>query len=359
MRILFAGEFLFECYESACAAALERLGHEVVRFSWQADFGSRLGRVERYGTWVGPVTRRVNQALLRALGEHQVDVLLCWRGANILPETLKAIRSRYPRCILVSYNNDDPFSPLYDSAGAKFNQRRLWRLFKACVPHYDLHFVFRSINVAEMRQAGAKQVRVLMPYFMPELHHPVTLTAAEQAQFDCDVAFIGHYEPDGRERYLAALVQAGLKVKLYGNSKYWLSGALGDLADYFGEIREVRGADYVKALSGAKMCLCFLSKLNRDTYTTRCFEIPAVRQVLLSQRTDDLTRMFQEDQEAVYFSSPEELVQKALWLKSSPETARAIAQAGYDRVNADAHSVDGRMREFVAAVESLQLLEVA
>jgi spore maturation protein CgeB len=358
MRILLAGEFLFECYEEACAQALERQGHEVVRFSWHDTFSSKRGRVERYGTWVGPMTRRVNQALLQAVGEQQVDVLLCWRGSNVMPETLQQIRSRYSRCLLVSYNNDDPFSPLYATA-KKFNQRRMWRLFKACIPYYDLHLVFRPINVPEIEAAGAKRVEVLMPYFMPELHHPIQLTVDEHQQFDCDVAFIGHYEPDGREQYLRALVQAGLHVKLYGVSKAWKSGVLGDLDDYFGEIREVRGADYVKALSGAKMCLCFLSTLNRDTYTTRCFEIPAIARVLLSQRTDDLTRMFQEDQEAVFFSSPEELVQKALWLKSQPDKIQEIAQAGYERVNADAHSVDGRMREFIAAVSALQLAEVA
>ena len=72
---------------------------------------------------------------------------------------------------------------------------------------------------------------------------------------------------------------------------------------YFAPIEPVFGDDYAKALCGAKVCLAFLSKLNRDSYTRRCFEIPACGNVMLAERTADLCRMFKEDEEACFFSS--------------------------------------------------------
>ena len=103
------------------------------------------------------------------------------------------------------------------------------------------------------------------------------------------------------------------------------------------------------------MCLCFLSKLNRDTYTRRCFEIPACGKLLLSERTEDLMKMFTEDEEAVFFSTPEELVEKALWLSQHPEDVERIARAGMQRVHLDGHSVKDRMKEFVTVLEKTHL----
>ncbi|MCJ7785103.1 MAG: glycosyltransferase, partial [Desulfobacterales bacterium] len=151
----------------------------------------------------------------------------------------------------------------------------------------------------------------------------------------------------GREEYLRVLVKAGLHVRLFGG-RYWTNGVLGDLFPYFGDVFPVFGEDYAKALCGAKMCLCFLSKLNRDTYTRRCFEIPACGKLLLSERTGDLQRMFIEDEEAVFFFNQGELVNKALWLRDHPEEINRIAKAGMHRVHADGHLVIDRMKEMIS-----------
>ena len=116
--------------------------------------------------------------------------------------------------------------------------------------------------------------------------------------FEAEAVFVGHYEPDDRVACLQALVDAGVRVKLFGGTT-WTPQVLGPLAQYFGKVEAVLGLEYAKALCGAQMCLCFISKLNRDTYTTRCFEIPACGRLMLSERTADLPRLFQEDQEAV------------------------------------------------------------
>lgn len=105
--------------------------------------------------------------------------------------------------------------------------------------------------------------------------------------------------------------------------------------------------EYAKAIRGARVALCFLSRLNRDTYTRRCFEIPACGTVLASERTRDLQRLFKEDEEAVLFSSPEELVRKVLGLKAETGRRKQIAEAGYRRVQRDGHGVDARMKGFI------------
>jgi hypothetical protein len=188
-------------------------------------------------------------------------------------------------------------------------------------------------------------------WFVPQIHKPVQICTTEHERFITDVVFIGHYEPDGREDSIRALVTAGIRVKLWGGH-YWSRKVLGDLYDSLSPIVPAEGEDYAKALCGAKVCLCFLSKLNRDTYTRRCFEIPACGKVMLAERTDDLMQFFKEDEEACFFSSPEELVRKAQWLINNPDIRERIARAGLRRVWADGHDVVSRAKYFLSVVDT-------
>jgi spore maturation protein CgeB len=275
--------------------------------------------------------------------------LLIWRGTHIDSSTIQKIRQIHSNCLIVSYNNDDPFSPLYSSKNSPLNQKQLWKRFHQIIPHYDINFVYRPVNLLEYELAGSLQTQLLMPYFIPEVSHPIELTDDEVKKYGCEVVFVGHYEADSREACISALIKAGIHTNLYGTG--WKNGVLNT---YFGEIEPLYGLDYVKALTGASICLCFLSKLNRDTYTRRCFEIPALGKLLLSERTADLLKIFREDEEAVFFSSEQELVEKVKWLKQSPERIHRIAQAGMRRVYKDNHSVEGRMREFLTHIEAFR-----
>ena len=77
----------------------------------------------------------------------------------------------------------------------------------------------------------------------------------------------------------------------------------------------------------------FLSKMNRDVYTRRCFEIPAMKKLLLCERSEDMQEMFVEDKEAVFFSDKLELLEKVKWLLANPTIINDIAEAGFQRVS--------------------------
>ena len=344
MRLLLAGNWVWQVYEQACADALSRLGIDIIRFAWNNYFRGLLGRLQSKFPFPGPAVFLLNRALVVTVRQANPDVVLIWRGTHILPNTIRSIRET-SGAVVASYNNDDPFGPKIHNH-APWHHKLLWRNYLHCVPEYDINFVYRTVNIAETIQAGGKNAHLLKPYFIPAINRPVNLTELEKKSYGCDVVFVGHYEPDGREKYLRALVKAGLHVRLFGG-KYWTRQILGDMADYFGEVHTLEPDEYTKSLCGAKMCLCFLSRINRDTYTRRCFEIPACGCLLLSERTADLERMFKENEEAVFFSSPDELVEKALWLKNHPVEIQRIASAGMRRVHADRHSVEDRMRQFL------------
>lgn len=365
MKIVLAGDWHSNVHERPMAMALERLGHTVVPFKWHPYLASRqkgllavpstILRKAQSKYLVGPVVRRLNAGLLDTVGRAQPDLLFVYRGTHVLPDTLDEIRSRSPRTLLVGYNNDDPFAP--------GQPRWPWRHFIAAIPHYDHVLAYRRRNIDDFTAAGARSTGLLLPWFVPEVHHRRTLTHEERARYACDAVFVGHFEDDRRLEALEALAAAHVDVRIFGpgrgfrghdwNTRLKRSAALRHLAP----TSLVWDAEYVKALSGAKLALCFLSKRNRDTYTRRCFEIPATRTLLMSEYSDELSTMFREGVEADYFRTPDELVGKVREYLADDERRLRVAGSGYDRAYADGHDVDARMRTMLRALPNCDLAQ--
>ena len=348
MKIMIVGAWAWPQYEEAFARGLRYSGVEVSSVPLSNFFKGFLGRIQLAIPLPGPVMIRLNREVIAAAKAKQPDLVLFWRPTHVSPKTISKLKSMGFHT--ASYNNDDPFGPK-----AKFSlpwhQHYLWNWYIKCLPLFSYNFFYRQVNCVEAKLYGVRHADVLLPYFMPWQDRPVQLTVAEQQRYEADVVFVGHHEPDKREDSIRALVSSGVRVKLWGGH-YWSRPVLGDLYDLLAPIVPAEGDAYAKALGGAKICLCFLSKLNRDTYTRRCFEIPACGKVMLAERTDELMQFFKEDEEACFFSSPDELVRKAQWLINNPDIRERIAQAGLRRVWTDGHDVASRAKYFLSVVKT-------
>lgn len=352
MKIVIAGDWHSDLHEEPVEQALRRLGHQTVRFPWHTYFqaGDLVTRAlykaqNKY--LFGPRVDRVNADLMSCVRGSAPQALLVYRGSHIYPQTLRELRRASQETLLVSYNNDDPFSPAYP--------RWQWRHFLAAVPEYDLVLAYRPHNLVELKEAGARRVELLRSWFVPERNRPVALTDAERQEYGCDVVFAGHYENDGRLQCLEAVVRAGWTLKLFGHDYGW-HRALRNSAELrrFVPIRNVWGDEYNKALCGARVALCFLSRLNRDTYTRRSFEIPASGTMMLAEYTDDMAALFRAGEEADFFHSPQELVEKLRRYLGDDALRRRVADAGRRRVTADGHDVMSRARQLVHWISELE-----
>jgi hypothetical protein len=250
---------------------------------------------------------------------------------------------------VVTYNNDDPFWQSR-SEGTPRPNRFLWRWYLRQIKFAQFNFFYRPVNVNEALKSGAKNPELLMPYFLPERDRPIELSPKELENLRSDVIFIGHYEPDHRSEFLAELKQAGINVSLHGGSE-WKRSQFPDFNSLFPDIKPAYGLQYVRLLSASKVCLAFLSKLNRDVYTRRCFEIPAIGKLLLAERTQELRNLFLENEEACFFESKEELLERVTWLLENPSEIKRISQNGLNRVWRDGHDVYSRAEEFLKSLD--------
>ena len=357
MKILVAGDWHSELHEAAAAHALEMLGHTVTRFAWHHYFSvagdsmatrliSLWRRAQNKYLWGGRM-ERLNRDLIDLAQRVQPEAVFIYRGTHIYLNTLRGLRATVPGVVLVGYNNDDPFAAGHVAG--------LWRHFIAGLPELDLALAYRHANLQDFRRAGARRVELLRSWYIPERNRPVALSEEERERFACDVVFIGHYEADIRLACLEAAVGAGYQVRLYGPPYEWESvlrphPVLSRLLP----VRLVWGEEYNRALCGAKVALVFLSKLNRDTYTRRSFEIPATGTLMLSEHTEDLARLFQPDSEALYFRSISEFIGQLNWVMGDAEKRSAIAKAGLSRVQEDRHDVVARMENLVGWISEIR-----
>jgi len=356
---MVAGDWHSELHEVSVYEAFVRLGHRVERFSWHQYFRTPSGLFKPIKDIVrraqnkflfGPLLNLVNQHLIEQVGHFEPDLLFVYRGTHIKASTLKKIKRLLPACILIGYNNDDPFAPGHPPW--------LWRHFLKAVPYYDLMLAYRTANMSEFVSAGAKRVELLRSWFIPARNHPIDIDNSAVKKNNCEVIFIGHYEPDDRVSCLEEIVRGGWHLRLFGPGYDW-DPVIRKSPELRGQIpvQLLWGEEYNRALCHSKIALCFLSKLNRDTYTRRCFEIPATGTMMLAEYTDDLASLYREGEEVEFFRSPSEMMEKIERYVSDDASRNKVAAGGLRRVHADGHDVDSRMRQVLTWVEDVREIQ--
>lgn len=342
-RVIVAGEYAFDFYEPAFAAGLERAGARVDRFVDQRFFGPGSLARRAHNRFVrGPGILFARLALLAQVARTRPDVVLAWRTPWLDVRTIEAARRLGARRV-VTYNNDDPFGPDRDLP--------IWRAYRRSLPAVDVAYVYRSANVDEALAAGAPRARVLRSAFDPVVHRALPSEDPRLRALACDVAFVGHHENDGREGSLVALARAGLDVRVSGPN--WDAHASALRREGVTVTGPMLGQDYVAALQAAKVALVFLSARNRDTYTRRCFEIPAIETAMLAPRTRDLEALFCDGEEAVFYDDVADLVAKARALVGDDARRASIARGGRVRVERDGHDVNARAAQWLSDVLSI------
>ena len=326
-------------YEPALNRALNELGvsSRIVE-THQYIGGGLLGRLQERVLW-GPGLAKASRELLRGVREEKPDVVLFYQGHHYSRPTVAAARAH---AFIAGIHNDDPFGP----------RRKLlrYRLLLKALPLYHGYHVYRDCNVPELQAWGVPRVKVLMSFYVPWLDFPRDLDQREMQRWGCELAFAGHPEPDMRTECIARTVRAGIAVKLYGPERFWRKWLPPDVFRRLAPLRKVFGEDYRKALCGAKMVACFLSKWNRDQYTRRAFEIPACGAFLLAERTPLMRQLYEEGREAEYFDSPEEFLDKVRFYRDHDQARRKVAQAGCRRATTSPYDVYSRMRQWLGDV---------
>ena len=334
MKILLIGSFLHPMYAPAFETGFKELGHDVKVIKYE-DFqygsgvmGSLLLRLQsRFH--IGYKLLAYNRKIIEEAEEFCPDFIFLYRCYNIWSKTVRNLKEKGN--IIFTYNNDDPFSGTPNLG--------YYRNFKSILPYADVNFIYRKKNIEDYENVGARNMRLLLPYYIGRNNYFI------ECEKDIPLAFLGHFENDGRDLFILKLKEEGLPVVVYGDEK-WKGAPL------YNKIKDIvfpakRGEAYNETINHCRVCLVFFSKLNHDTYTRRCFEIPAAKGVMLCEYTDDMNELFPEGECAVYFRNVQELVEKAHFLLEHPDEAGRISENAYNRLKELGGSEYDRCQEII------------
>ena len=341
MRILLVGSFVHPMYAPAFESGFKALGHEVICVKYddyqygEGVINSLLMKVQRRFHYGYKLLSYNNDIIEKSIA-IKADFIFLYRCYNIWPSTVRRLKDK--GFFVFTYNNDDPFSGTPNLG--------YYRNFHKILPLADVNYVYRKKNIADYESVGAKNIKVLLPYYIEKNNYH------EDCEDTIPVAFLGHFENDGRDKYIKALVDAGVSVTVFNGSEWEDAPLYEDIKSYIKPGK--RGKDYNHTINECQITIVFLSKLNSDTYTRRCFEIPATQTLMLSEYSEDLNNMFPYDECAVYFRSPEEMVGKCKQLLANPDEIKRIAVNGFNRLKDLGGSEIDRCRQIVETYKELK-----
>jgi hypothetical protein len=277
----------------------------------------------------------VNDTVTQAARTFQPDLTFYVKAYYVLPETLEETR-RFG--LNFAYMNDDMFVP----GVATFT-------FRENIRHMDCILTTKSFSVREYHNAGAPLAVYVANAYDPRIHYPAQPSAAERDLYNGDVAFIGNFHP-WKADFLAELARHrdefhmniwGLAWSKTRRPDYWTRWGRWKRLQTCLREKPLWCAEMGKAIQANKITLGLLLRDVRDLHTSRSFEIPACGGFMIADRTEEHRMYFEEDREAVYFSSHEELVDKIRFYLAHEERRREIAEAGFQRcMRSNARYVD-------------------
>ena len=269
-----------------------------------------------------------NHAILAQANLFEPDVVLVYKGHFVTPDTLTALKVKYP---IVNFYPDVSFH----THGS---------LLQKTLPMYRLVFTTKTFGIADMARQLGQQNGVFIPHgYDPEIHRPIEVKGNLKEQLSADISFIGTWSAR-KEKYLTALAE-GLPqatLKIWG-SQWHKAGR--QLLPYI-QGKPVLGDLYAATICCTKINLGLLSEQVRgassgDLITSRTFHIPGTGGFMLHQNNQEANQYFEAGMEADFFSDETELLIKVKHYLDNEEQRLAISKTGQQRAKAE-YSLDHR-----------------
>ncbi|MCB2210539.1 glycosyltransferase [bacterium] len=227
-------------------------------------------------------------------------------------------------------------------------------------PEYDVFFHIQGDKFSDqLLQAGAKHAHYLPVAADPRIHRPLDLTAEDRTRFDADVSHVGAGYFNRRRFFLHLLDR---DFKLWGNDWDEAPGLAKVLQD---NGRRVSTEETVRIFNASRINLNLHSSTyaqgvnpHGDFVNPRTFEIASCGAFQLVDHRSLLAEMFEPCKEIAVFHNLDECRAQIDHFLAHPDEAKAIAEAGRERVLHD-HTYAHRMDEAVRVIRANAPLQEA
>ncbi len=313
--------------EEVYGRGFSSLGCEIKHFTWKDAAPSLFSRslLQRAAWRLGWqwLAMSANQKLIEMANQFQPDLTFVVSPDLVQPTTIQALQQQG---LVFVFFTDNPLDKHHTHSNPWVHQG---------LPLWNSVFIWSQELAHELIKKGVKNV-VYHPFCSDVQYHAPN----KKADPIYDVAFVGNWDDSRkRDQYLKAI--SHYRLGIWG-SDYWITHCRETSL-----INSFKGmctyAEIPEVLGSAQIGLNIFRPQNELGHNIRTFEIPATGTLMLSERSQELLNLFEEDREAVYFSSPDELSRKVEYLLQNPSLIQSIADAGYQK--AIKHTLNSRIVE--------------
>jgi hypothetical protein len=331
MRVLYVGHYQPGCTTRARGQQLVEIlkpkVFHVVDIDQPINNTARIFRSFGWRFYKGPLIRQINNYFKEQIRDQpKFDLVWIDKGVFISPSIMEQLSRQ--GSILVHYTPDTAFA---------YNRSDL---FFDALPLYDHCITTKSFELEEYKRMGARNVHYSTQGFDPLLHRKYYTMEEKDG-----IVFIGLHE-EWRQKVVEAVIAAKMKISVGGAG--WKGFAIkmkgNPYFQYLGE--SIFHERYAKIISGSKISIGLLSRRFSEKHTTRTFEIPACFTALATERNDEISSFYKED-EVIYFEDIPDLLQKVARALSDPEYLELITVNGYNRVHSGGYDYRSILEKLV------------
>lgn len=307
MKILIVGSNKPWATERHFVGYLQQLGAEVYLYSAPDIVFDNHSRNLMYKIlfktkiWTG--YKEVNDGLLEVALALKPDIIWIWKGMEIYPQTLKALKNQGLK--LANFNPDHPF--IITSAGSGNKN------VTDSVGLYDLHFCYHRKLIMEIEKRF-KISTVFLPFAYDENDisylEPSKITEVKK------ICFQGN--PDSyRVGIIETLAQKGYEVDVYGHD--WQKTRLAGKKN-ISLFPIASRPDFWRKNQEYRIQLNLFRQYNQGSHNMRTFEIPAVGGIELSEFSEEQAEFFKDGEEIFLFRGSNDLLGKVEFILNLPES---------------------------------------
>jgi spore maturation protein CgeB len=275
----------------------------------------------------------LNRNIISEIKRIKPKVTLVFKGMELFPATLEEIKKH--TSFLCNYNPDHPY---------KFYSRGTGNSFVLDgIKFYDLYFSYaKSVCTGLTNSFGVQSYCV--PFGFDETLSP---TIFQGENIKDKFIFVGAWDKE-RESIFTKLTS--FPVQIYG-PKTWVSRNK-EISRNLYSGYAVYDKEYYDATFSAKGVFNFLRPQNivEQSHNMRTFEIPGCGGLMITNRTKEQSYFFEENKEAVYFDSIDELKDKIKFYHHNDSLVSTIKKNAFSRSINSGYSYLNRSRELSDAI---------
>jgi spore maturation protein CgeB len=267
---------------------------------------------------------------------HQTNpyAIIVLKGTDLSPIILKLIKKRKKNIITACFNPDDPF-----------NRKSCKKNIVDSIKYYNHYFIWTQQLIEKIKDAGAQNVHYLPFATDNEIIYPVHIN-----KYLYDMTFIGNGDEE-RQSWIESIADeierrdVNISFHVFGHN--WRP-----YKNIFVHL-QVNGIKMLECIAQSKININILRKQNKNSTNMRTFEIPAAGGFMFHEHSKEATEIFKENVEAVYFSTTEELVTKAISFLNDINLIKTIAANGYKTATNNKNTYQHRSLSIINTITHL------